>query len=122
LLPYCRERGLEVAVSDEPTIRIHAHAGDHLRGNLETLLSGALYIIRQHEHQLRKCPEHFADWCSVAAVYAAKLRRIDETRRLLRLACRANPRRLKNLLRLGIAWLPPVARCVWRAPAMKQDS
>ena len=115
LIPYCRERGLEVAVLDEPTVRIHMHDGCHLRGSIQTLYEGAQYIVTNHERQLRKSPKHYTDWCTVAAVYAAKLHRFGDARRLLRMAIAAQPFRVKNHLRYLVASCPPLAGRCWQS-------
>ena len=119
LLPYLRQCDLRLAVVDGPTVRIHAHGTTHLRGDIENLLAGALYITRTHEQQLRKNARHYTDWCTVAAVYAAKLGRFAETRKLLWKAIGACPRRTQNYARLLLACCPPVARRVWRPESIK---
>ena len=95
------------------------HDRQHLRGSLDNLLDGALYIINSHAQQLQKSPKHYADWCMIAAVYAAKLRRLGETRRLLRQAVRWQPQHVANLLRLMVACVPPIARRVWRPETIR---
>lgn len=119
MLPYLTPNGLKVAAIDEPTVRVHDHGQAHLRGNLENLLRGAQYIIETHEAQLKKCPKHYSDWCTIAAVYAAKLERFGLARSLLCKAVSANPRKPANYARLLIACLPLFARRVWRPETIK---
>lgn len=114
LTPYLKCQGLELVALDEPTVRVTTDDRVHLRGNLQNLLEGALYIIRTHERQLQKSPKHYSDWCSIAAVYAAKLGRLAQTRQLLTQAVRWYPRKTANLARLAVACVPPLARRVWR--------
>ena len=114
LVPYCDEQGYDIVTTDATTVRVHEHDGEHLRDNMESLLEGSLYILRNHERQLRKSPTHFADWCTITGVYAAKLGRLDVARRLLFKAARNYPRKTINFARLIVACCPPLARRVWR--------
>lgn len=122
LLPHCRQQGFGVVGLKEPSVRIYAHEGDHLRGNLEALFGGAVYIITHHENQLRKCPRHFSDWCSIAAIYAAKLGHYGQTRSLLWQAVRAYPSRKTNFARLALAHVPVLARAVWKRHDQMSES
>jgi len=119
LIPYLKKAGLRLAVIDAPTVRVRTSDRNHLRGNLDNLLEGALYIIRHHEQQLRKSPKHYSDWCSIAAVYAAKLGRFAEAQQLLYRAVRAYPRKAANFVRLALTLCPPLARRVWRAETIR---
>jgi hypothetical protein len=114
LIPFCRQHGLQILAVDAPTVRIHTHTDGHLRGSLDKLLRGALYIVQTHREQLRKSPRHYADWCSVTAVYAAKAGRFNLARGLLIEAARWYPRKAANFVRLAVACCPVLARRVWR--------
>ncbi len=114
LLPYCYQHQLNVKCIEELTLRIHDHAEGHLRNNMQTLLDGALYIIKQHEQQLRKSPKHYADWCTVAAVYAAKLQQYPLTRQLLWDAVKTCRKKRINFARLLVAYFPALAKFVWQ--------
>lgn len=113
-LPYCREHGLEVIAGDDIVLRIHAHAGEHLRSNFQTLLDGGLYIVDTHARQLQKCPKHYADWCMVTAVYAARMNDFALARNLFWRAVRWYPTNVKNVVRLMLASVPPIGRRVWK--------
>ena len=114
LVPYCDQHGYEIISIDAATVRVHEHGGEHLRDNMENLLEGSLYILRNHQRQIRKSPRHFADWCSITGVYAAKLGRLNLTRQLLFDAVRCYPWKAANFTRLILACCPPLARRVWR--------
>ena len=114
LVPYCDEHDLRIVATDAVTVRVHEHDGEHLRSDMESLLDGSLYIIRNHEQQIRKSSRHYADWCSITAVYAAKLGRLDVARKLLFGAVRCCPSKAINFARLLLACCPPLARRVWR--------
>ena len=114
LTPFCIQNGLRIENIDEPTVRIHEHTNGHLRGSLQKLLDGGLYIINNHRSQLQKSPKHYSDWCSVTGVYAAKARQFALARRLLFEATRWYPKKTTNVARLVLACCPPLARRVWR--------
>jgi len=113
LLPYCHQHQLIVKCIEESTVRIHDHAEGHLRSNMQNLLDGALYILKQHEQQLRKSPKHYSDWCAVAAVYAAKLQQYSLTRQLLWDAVKTYRKKKINYLRLLLAYFPLIRQQVW---------
>jgi hypothetical protein len=115
LTPYCRHTARTLTAIPEPCVRIHAHEAAHLRGDLQTLLDGALYVIHVHDRQLRRCRRYHADWCTIAAVYAAKLGEYATSRWLLRRALQSHRGRPSNYVRLALACVPPVARHIWRA-------
>lgn len=120
LVPYCDEHQLEVATTDAVTVRVHEHSGDHLRSNMENLLEGSLYILQRHENQLRKSPRHFADWCSITGVYAAKLGRYALARRLFRQSLGAHFLRPSDFVRLALTCVPALAQRVWHPSALPQ--
>lgn len=119
LMPYLKKQGLGLSVLEGPTVRVRTHDRPHLRGNLDNLLAGALYIIEHHHQQLSKSPKHFSDWCTIAAVYAAKLRQFGLARRLLWRSLRSRPGKLVNYARLTLTLAPPVARRVWRPETIR---
>ena len=59
--------------------------------------------------------ETLADCHARAGVAAARLGRYGEARHHLRRAVAARPRRVKQWLRLGVAFVPPLGDAVWRA-------
>lgn len=116
LVPYCDAQAYDILAIDAATVRVHQHGGEHLRDNMENLLNGSLYILGNHERQIRKSARHFADWCSITGVYAAKLGRFGVARQLLFDAVRSYPWKAANFARLLLACCPSLARRVWRRP------
>lgn len=119
LIPYLMRDGRRLKVSEDLTVRVHVHEQAHLRGDVTNLLEGALYIIETHGTQLRQSARYFSDWHNIAAVYAAKMNRLGLARSLFLTSIWAYPRNAKNLMRLVIACLPPIARRVWRVDVTK---
>ena len=114
LVPDCLATGHRIKTIQQVTVRVHAHRGNHLRSNLEALLSARLHALRAHEHQLKKSPRHHAIYCETAAIYAAKLRRFPVARQLFRDAITSLPARKTTYLRLLIAHIPLLRRAIWK--------
>ena len=114
LVPHCVASGQQITSIHHVTVRVHAHPGNHLRSNLETLLAGRLHALRVHEHQLKKSPRHHAIYCETAAIYAAKLRRFPIAQQLFRQAITSLPDKKSTYLRCLIAHVPLLRRAVWK--------
>lgn len=114
LVPHCVANGQRIACIQQTTVRVHAHSGNHLRSNLESLLDARLHALRVHEKQLKKSPRHHAIYCETAAIYAAKLRRFPLARELFQQAITSLPQKKSSHLRYWIAHTPLLRRLVWR--------
>tara|TARA_B100001123_G_scaffold348286_1_gene397622 strand:+ start:510 stop:1400 length:891 start_codon:yes stop_codon:yes gene_type:complete len=114
LVPHCVANGQRIACIQQTTVRVHAHSGNHLRSNLESLLDARLHALRVHEQQLKKSPRHHAIYCETAAIYAAKLRRFPLARELFQQAITSLPQKKSSHLRYWIAHTPFLRRLVWR--------
>ena len=114
LVPHCVANGQRIACIQQTTGRVHAHSGNHLRSNLESLLDARLHALRVHEQQLKKSPRHHAIYCETAAIYAAKLRRYPLARDLFKQAITSLPQKKSSHLMYWIAHTPLLRRLVWR--------
>lgn len=114
LVPHCVASGQHIACIDQTTVRVHAHTGNHLRSNLESLLDARLYALRVHEQQLKKSPRHHAIYYETAAIYAAKLRRFPLARKLFAQAITSLPHKKSSYLRYLIAHIPLLRRVIWK--------
>ena len=114
LVPHCVTSGQRIAFIKQTTVRVHAHSGNHLRSNLESLLDARLHALRVHEQQLKKSPRQHAIYCETAAIYAAKLRRFPLARKLFAQAITSLPQKKSSYLRYLIAHTPLLRRVIWR--------
>ena len=114
LVPHCVRNGHSIVSVAATTVRVHAHAGQHLRSDLQALLDGRLHALNVHERQLRKSARHYSYYCETAAVYAAKLRRFAEAQSLFRRAIDSCPTKKSTYLRLVAAHIPALRSIIWR--------
>ena len=114
LVPHCVTSGQRIAFIKQTTVRVHAHSGNHLRSNLESLLDARLHALRVHEQQLKKSPRQHAIYCETAAIYAAKLRRFPLARKLFAQAITSLPQKKSTYLRYLIAHTPLLRKVIWR--------
>jgi hypothetical protein len=116
LLPFCRAAGWPVIVIDEPLLRWENRPPEQRPETLPArVLVGMDYVLSHHGDQLARSPEMLANCHAKAGVAAARLGRYGEARHHLRRAVRAQPRRARAWLRLGLALLPPLGDAVWRS-------
>lgn len=116
LVPACLERGMEVRAVDRPLVTYHRSASAWTTSPeaFESMRSGAEYILERHGDKLRhEAPWMYANYRNVAAVNAARLRDPKAARRHLLAAIRAQPRRWRSYLRLGLSFVPPLATRYW---------
>lgn len=116
LVPACLERGLEVRAVERPLVTYHRSASAWTTSPeaFESMRSGSEYILEHHGARLRQeAPWMYANYRSVAAVNAARLRDLKAARRHLLAAIRAQPRRWRSYLRLGLSFVPPLATRYW---------
>ena len=116
LLPFCRAAGWPVIVIDEPLLRWENRPPERRPETLpDRVLVGMDYVLSHHGDQLARSPEMLADCYAKAGVAAARLGRYGEARHHLRRAVRAQPRRARAWLRLGLALVPPLGDAIWRS-------
>jgi glycosyltransferase involved in cell wall biosynthesis len=116
ILPYCRSVGWPVRVINEPLLRWELRASDDRpAATPEFVLNGMKYVLAHHRDRLARSPEELGGCLAMAGVAEARLGHYPEARRFFAQAARAEPRRPKHWLRLGLAFVPPLGDAVWKA-------
>ncbi len=114
MLPLCRANGWPVDVSDHVVVQINQNAPDGrpLR-SAAPLLAAMEYVIEHHYDRLARSPSYLANCLAIAGVSLVRLGRPAEARRFFRRAVSTDPRNWRNHVRLGLSYVPVLARRVW---------
>ncbi len=114
LLDWCRVNGRSVAAVDAVLVDLIRQAPeDRPEASPAKLLSGTEAVLARHPERFARDAALRADFHAIAGVAASRLGRRPEARRHLRAAALATPSDPRQLARLAIACVPPLADRVW---------
>jgi glycosyltransferase involved in cell wall biosynthesis len=120
LVPYCLERGLQVAPVREPLLVMERRPPtDRPMNSSRRLVRGSRILVDRHRERLRRSPEMLGYYLAIAGVNAARLGDYRDARHFLWQAIRENPRLAKNYFRLLAAFVPPIGDRLWRSSAYR---
>ena len=112
LAACCARTRRSMASVDKPLLRWH-HNPSHVYDVPERRAACA-YMLAQHGTLLARDPRMLSSYRSQLAVWDARAGDLASARRHFWSAWYAYPRRLRNLTRLAIAMVAPIARRTWR--------
>ena len=117
--PALVDRGLRAGAVMRPLVERWVGRDDQIRSDDAAVLAGASRILDRHRERLALDPSLLGDTAASAAYRAVRLGNFPEARRLMRVAVRAQPRKLRHWARLGALAAPRLARrrALGRAPA-----
>lgn len=117
LLDWCATTGRTVAAVEEPLVDlIRAAPEGRPEASPAKLLSGTEEVLARHPARFEADPALRADFHAIAGVAAARLGDRRTARRHLWQAVRATPGDPRQLARLAVASVGPLADRVWRSP------
>jgi len=117
--PAIVERGLQAGAVMRPLVERWVGREDQIRSDDAAVLAGATRILDRHRDRLALDPRLLSDTAASAAYRAVRVGSFPEARRLMRVAVRAQPRKLRHWGRLGALVAPRLARrrALHRTPA-----
>jgi len=110
LIAECVYQGAQVMAVDEPLLVVHR---DTRRASARPKYDAVLHLLNRHETTLRENVRVYSLFAAVAAVDAARDGEFGAARRVLAGAVRREPLYWRNVVRLLLCCLPPLARRVW---------
>jgi glycosyltransferase involved in cell wall biosynthesis len=117
--PALENRGLQTRAVMRPLVERWIGRGDQIRSDDAAVLAGASRILNHHWHRLTLDPRLLADTAASAAYRAVRLGDFGQARRLMFIAVRARPWKLRHWARLCALAVPRVAQqhALRRTPA-----
>jgi glycosyltransferase involved in cell wall biosynthesis len=117
--PMLVDRGLRAGAVMRPLVERWVGREDQIRSDDAAVLAGASRILDRHWDRLALDSRLLADTAASAAYRAVRLGNFAEARRLMRIAVRAHPRKLRHWARLGALVAPGLVRrrALRRGPA-----
>jgi glycosyltransferase involved in cell wall biosynthesis len=117
--PTIEERGMRAGAVMRPLVERWVGREDQIRSDDAAVLVGATRILDRHRDRLTLDPRLLGDTAASAAYRAVRIGNFPEARRLMRMAVRAQPRKLRHWGRLGALIAPGLARrrALYRTPA-----
>jgi glycosyltransferase involved in cell wall biosynthesis len=117
--PALVERKLRAGAVMRPLVERWVGRGDQIRSDDAAVLAGAARILDRHGRRLALDPRLLADTAASAAYRAVRLGDFVEARRLMLLAVRKHPRKLRHWVRLCALVVPRLAqrRALYQRPA-----
>ena len=113
LLPWLRERGLEVVCIDEPLIRVHIHDGPRIRTNPWAKYEGASRVLSKHAKQMAVDPRMLSSYHAVASVNAATVGEVGPARHHAACALFAWPYSVRTVARAACMFTPSLPNLIW---------
>jgi hypothetical protein len=110
LVQACRARGLRTAIVDRPLITVHRDF-DRTRGRAK--LESVERVIDRNAALFAARPRSRSKWAAVAAVDGARDGNFAAARRVLVGSIRRDPMYVRNIARLAVLCLPPLAGRIW---------
>ena len=108
--PTLVDRGLRAATVMRPLVERRVGRGDQIRSDDAAVLAGASRILSRHGDRLALDPRLAGDTAASAAYRAVRLGDFAEARRLMRVALRAQPLKLRHWARFTALTAPGLAR------------
>jgi Glycosyl transferase family 2 len=108
--PTLVDRGLRAGAVMRPLVDRRVGRGDQIRSDDAAVLAGALRILDRHRDRLALDPRLLGDTAASAAYRAVRLGDFVEARRLMRVALRAQPVKLRHWARFAALTAPGLAR------------
>jgi glycosyltransferase involved in cell wall biosynthesis len=117
--PTLVDRGLRAGAVMRPLVERWVGREDQIRSDDAAVLAGATRILDRHRDRLALDSRLLGDTAASAAYRAVRLGNFAEARRLMRLAVRAHPKKLRHWARLGALVAPGLVRrrALRRGPA-----
>ena len=113
LLPYVTRRGMRIVNVAKPLTLIHGGSLARTAQD-QRFVRGAQFILEHHYERLRRDPRGCAAFHAVIGVGLARIGKFREARREFFMAARVFPAEWRHWLRALVAFMPPVARRVWK--------
>jgi glycosyltransferase involved in cell wall biosynthesis/SAM-dependent methyltransferase len=114
MVEVCRQQGLRVVALDRELASIARRPpSDRRLVDPRLLLDGTRWILARHPAAFERAPDDRADYLNIVGVNAARLGDLPRARRSFTRSLRAR-RDARTVVRLVAAWLPPLARMLWR--------
>tara|TARA_B100001123_G_scaffold348286_1_gene397623 strand:+ start:1388 stop:2320 length:933 start_codon:yes stop_codon:yes gene_type:complete len=114
LIPLLRaQQGVLHAIA-QPLVTSHRHNQPNIREDLPAVYQSALFILNEHQDQLKENARTFASWSTSTGGYAAKLGKFPEARQLFFKAVCSCPRDVKNYARILLTLIPGLRTLVWQ--------
>lgn len=108
--PTLVDRGLRAGAVMRPLVERWVGREDQIRSDDAAVLAGATRILDRHRDRLALDSRLLGDTAASAAYRAVRLGNFAEARRLMRLAVRAHPKKLRHWARLGALVAPGLVR------------
>jgi hypothetical protein len=108
--PALVQRRLRAGAVMRPLVDRWVGRPDQIRSDDAAVLAGGSRMLERHRERLSLDPELLADTAASAAYRAVRLGSFAEARRLMLLAVRTRPRKLRHWARLSALAAPRVAR------------
>ena len=108
--PTLVDRGLRAGAVMRPLVERWVGREDQIRSDDAAVLAGASRILDRHRDRLALDPRLLGDTAASAAYRAVRLGNFPQARRLMRIAVRADPRKLRHWARLGALVAPGLVR------------
>jgi glycosyltransferase involved in cell wall biosynthesis len=117
LVPAMLERQLEIRTTNRPLVRLEwRESRNRPLKDPARLYQGVGAILEKHRDSFARDPRARTFYNGVLGVSAARLGLWSQARSAFYTSARAKPLRIRPWLQLAIAYIPPVARCVWNIP------
>jgi hypothetical protein len=108
--PELVQRNLRAGAVMRPLVERWVGREDQIRSDDAAVLAGASRILDRHGDRLALDPRLLGDTAASAAYRAVRLGNFAEARRLMRIAVRSHPRKLRHWARLGALVAPGLVR------------
>jgi glycosyltransferase involved in cell wall biosynthesis len=108
--PTLADRGLRAGTVMRPLVERRVGRSDQIRSDDAAVLAGASRVLDRHRERLALDPRLLGDTAASAAYRAVRLGDYVEARRLMRIALRAQPLKLRHWVRYAALAAPGLAR------------
>jgi glycosyltransferase involved in cell wall biosynthesis len=108
--PLLVDRGLRCAAVNRSLVDRWVGRDDHIRGNDQAVFDGSVRLLELHRERLALDRPLMANTAATAAFRAVRLGRFEDARRLMWLAVRTQPRKVRHWARLIALMTPRTAQ------------
>lgn len=114
LFKVLEEQDIKIYNLYESLIIVHVHKGEKIRNNDMALYEGTIYVLNKHRELFQKNKKIYSNNLGIAAVSAARLGKVAESRKLFYHSWILNAVNIKKLVRWIIALIPFVGPNFWK--------